>query len=483
MNIGELSKNTFSDKDKPIWEYELLPDGNARVTAYNGGDTDVVVPAEIDGHTVVSIRGMSRYFLEELHTRSVTLPDTLREIGRMAFSNLKRLETIKLPDSLESIGDSAFWHCESLERPVIPESVKQIAHSAFLGCRSMADKDGFVIVRDTLYDYFGIKSDITVPDNVKIISRSAFTDALRTDGVGTAVKLPDGLEEIMDAAFAGGINLKSINIPPSVRHIGDHVFYHCKGLADSDGFVVVNGVLYDYVGEKTDVVVPEGVTGIDVMAFAYNEFITSVKLPESVKDIPFNAFSCCRSLADENGLVIVDGVLYKVFDEYVRHRHYGVLTIPSGVTEIRRGAFDDTKFVRHIKMPDPMPKIEDGTFLDRINLGDGDGFVIFDGILYAYVGIDEEYWDEDDFLFDESMVDDRIIIPEGVREIGYCAFAGWNEITSVELPDTVKKIGVGAFRGCTSLTRINLDCVEEIGEDAFLHCPVQSEAKKRFPAV
>ena len=58
---------------------------------------------------------------------------------------------------------------------------------------------------------------------------------------------------------------------------------------------------------------------------------------------------------------------------------------------------------------------------------------------------------EQAFLNDTSLTG-KLIIPEGVTEIGAEAFKGCTGITSVVIPDSVVTIGAEAFSGCTNLT-------------------------------
>ena len=36
------------------WTYEVLEDGSAMIIAYSGEDSEVIIPGELDGHTVTS---------------------------------------------------------------------------------------------------------------------------------------------------------------------------------------------------------------------------------------------------------------------------------------------------------------------------------------------------------------------------------------------------------------------------------------------
>ena len=63
------------------------------------------------------------------------------------------------------------------------------------------------------------------------------------------------------------------------------------------------------------------------------------------------------------------------------------------------------------------------------------------------------------------------IIPDGVTEIGYLAFANCTNLTSITLPESVTSIGDSAFAQCTKLTAIRISKnVETIGSDPFSGC-------------
>ena len=98
------------------------------------------------------------------------------------------------------------------------------------------------------------------------IGYSAFYDCSSL----TSVTIPNSVTSIGELAFAYCSSLTSVTIPSSVTSIGYGAFSGCSGLADSDGFVIVKGVLYDYFGDGGDVVIPNGVTSIGVRAFAYS---------------------------------------------------------------------------------------------------------------------------------------------------------------------------------------------------------------------
>jgi hypothetical protein len=65
------------------------------------------------------------------------MPDSLREIGRSAFSGCSLLTRIDLPDGLEVIEKSAFTNCTSLEEISLPDSVASVGEWAFAYCSNL----------------------------------------------------------------------------------------------------------------------------------------------------------------------------------------------------------------------------------------------------------------------------------------------------------------------------------------------------------
>ena len=53
-----------------------------------------------------------------------------------------------------------------------------------------------------------------------------------------------------------------------------------------------------------------------------------------------------------------------------------------------------------------------------------------------------------------------VIIPDGVKSIGYQAFLGYTGLTSITIPNSVTSIEEEAFWGCESLTDIYVNQAE-----------------------
>ena len=71
--------------------------------------------------------------------RSITIPDRVTEIGSRAFSGCINLKSITIPNSVTYLGDSVFYYCENLTSVVIPDSITNIYKETFYYCTSLTD--------------------------------------------------------------------------------------------------------------------------------------------------------------------------------------------------------------------------------------------------------------------------------------------------------------------------------------------------------
>ena len=283
---------------------------------------NVVVPATvtIDGSEYTVVRIGDAAFGSSCGTfQSVTLPETIVEIGRAAFEG--STFPIVLPESVRRIEYAAFaWHQTDTFR--IPCNVEYISEDAFSGDKIwrfivdtanqhyvVADSLALCSIDTTLLlAYPGLNSDTayTVPSAVRRIAGSAFYGSNRL----RRVTLPEGLQEIGTAAF--GRNLRGLHIPASVCKIDGALRdtasarFALTVAPTSRHYKVENGMLMSYGGDTllqvlglTGVLqVPSGVRVVGENAFYLNDGLTKVVLPEGVTDIKAMAF--CFATAEVN---------------------------------------------------------------------------------------------------------------------------------------------------------------------------------------
>lgn len=246
-----------------------------------------------------------RYHGYEEH---VVIPDEIAAIGIEAFADCESIRSVVIPAGVKAIGRSAFSKCYNLSSVQFLGDPEYIDDSAFSLCPSMVDENWFVIIKSILFNYYGEEKDVVIPSGVKTIGRRAF---LLPDKLHSVV-IPESVTAIGARAFAECRNLHSVKIPKGLTNIGRDAFAVCNKLADSDGFVIVNDILFSYHGTAVDAVVPEGVKAISG-TFAFGDNLRSITIANGVTTIGPGAFVGCKRLQ--------------------------AVFIPEGVTEIHEAAF------------------------------------------------------------------------------------------------------------------------------------------------
>lgn len=105
-------------------------------TAYTGA---VVVPEKVKykgrTYTVTGVGDGAFYKRKQL--TSVTLPTSIRYIGKSSFESCVKLDTVNLSSSLDSICFAAFRNCILLRTLALNDSIRYVDVYAFAGCHSL----------------------------------------------------------------------------------------------------------------------------------------------------------------------------------------------------------------------------------------------------------------------------------------------------------------------------------------------------------
>ena len=140
------------------------------------------------------------------HLREVKLPEGLTYIGARAFCSSPELTEVKIPSTVTKIEQSAFSGCTGLKEIELPPQLEEVGYSSFYGCSGL--------------------TEITIPSSVKTIRSGAFENCTSLE----SVTLSEGIGEIGTEAFEY-TKLKSLNIPKSVKKLGNDIVRYCQHLA------------------------------------------------------------------------------------------------------------------------------------------------------------------------------------------------------------------------------------------------------------
>ena len=130
-------------------------------------------------------------------------------------------------------------------------------------------------------------------------------------------------------------------------------------LTDDAMGIIIKG----YTGTAVHVQIPETIQGIPViiiadLAFARNQRITRVTMPDSVINIGVNAFLNCRNLANvtlSSGLTVIRNFAFA-------NSGLSAIVIPDGVTAIGSSAFANCVDLTALTLPATITSIEYNAF-------------------------------------------------------------------------------------------------------------------------
>ena len=202
-------------------------------------------------------------------------------------------------------------------------------------------------------------------------------------------------------------SITAVNIGNGVSSIGAWAFY------DLDNF--------------SDITIPSNVSSIGAYAFAGSN-VKNVTISDGVNSIGEEAFNSCMELTeivvDEGNAnyCSLDGVLFsKDKNTLIKcpAAKSGEYTIPSGVVNIEKTAFQCCNKLTGLHLPDSLRNIGESAFYSCYSL-------------------------------------ESLLIPEGVTSIPYGMVSQCNGLKNVSIPSSVTSIGERAFMNCESLTQIKI---------------------------
>lgn len=227
-----------------VCEYNVTSTSDPTPVSYKYSDGGVVVIDGTSGFSKIIIDGVEQQTVESAYTFSNTGSCTVEyvlsnrnEVVVSAFDSCSAMISITLPDTITNIGDYAFEYCDNLTSIDIPSGVTSIGNQAFWGCSGLTSASvpsGVTRIEVGLFDECSSMTSVTIGDNVTYIGESAFEECsnlLRlnssTNGV---VNIPSGVTSIENQAFWGCEKITSVNIPSAITNVGSYAFSDCTGL-------------------------------------------------------------------------------------------------------------------------------------------------------------------------------------------------------------------------------------------------------------
>jgi hypothetical protein len=386
--VSALTDTDFQTEDNK--------DGSVTITKYSGWDTDITIPAKINGKAVTAIGGEA---FKNTDLTSVVIPDSVKTIGKNAFSGNK-LTKLTMGKGI-FIEGNAFTN-NKLTSVAIPDG-------AIISSRTMYDDGGYSggesAFRGNQLTNITIGNNVIIDDNTfpgaKLTKVTLGVDCLFSESTGFGYfayysYMCNGRKAgiyTIDAEWDKNWSSRSSKDYEKVKKTADGYTY-----AETPyGLAII-----DYKGESKRLSIPDKLNNkpVTYIEGLEKKELTGVRIPDSVVSIGDEAFY-------ENQLTSV--------------------TFGKSVTYIGRSAFasgyqDHGNKLTNVVIPDSVVSIGNRAFyrnqLSSVIIGNGVTFIgdeAFDGDHYQLMSI---------------------TIGNSVTSIGYSAFP-INPLTSITIPANV----------------------------------------------
>ncbi len=460
---------------------------------------------------------------------SITLPESMMEIGKNTFRGCKGMTRFKgkfasqdgrclvvggelkafapyglasysIPEGVTSIYSDVEW-C-NLKSVTIPDSMTDIGYEAFRTCVTIeefkgkfaADNGRCLIIDDELVAFAcgcGLQK-YTIPANVVSIGNCAFEECSLTE-----VNVHEGVTDIGRYVFRGSKNLKVVTISENVAKIGEQAFYYCSNLSkvyckvqtpplmsppstpwnffsdyasDFKIYVPVKSVATykaaDYWKDYED-----KIAGYDfengTEAQPYNEiwYTSSDGKVITPRSVDFNTTIKSNIYENGKGVITFDDDVTRIGEEAFRLKSkLTSISLPNSVVTIAYEAFCYCSgLTGDMTIPESVSKIEERAFMG-CNISSFKGkFASSDGRLLVVAN--------EAVAFAPKGIE-SYTFPAGVTKLGDWLIYGCHGLKSLVIPSTVKSIGEYAVYNCSKLEDVRIGTgVESIGMEFCWGCP------------
>ncbi len=456
--------------------------------------------------------------------KEITLPQSVKEIKRSAFSYCASLKKINLPENLTYIREQAFYNCSSLEELKLPKTIMDIENRAFYGCinlKTIQAEEGLYYKSQSnclikKFDYsvqLGCSESvipsiaksigssafagndnlkkIQIPGNIEKISTNAFgnsglekieiPDSVKEIGVSafekctnlSQVTLPQGLKVLPKNCFQQCTKLEQIVIPKEVEEIQSYAFNKCINLtfiALSDSLKVIGEYAFNNCSKLQEVAFPEGLEVIEENAFASCKSLTEITFPESLKEVKSKAFTNCiklKTVEFKEGIESLGSVAEKAEDNVSPFHGCAELQslhIPSTVKLLSNSIASECSSLAQLTVAEENPYFKSVENCIIKKEDDSLVSICLNGKLTEEVQIigERSYYGIDVT---------EVILPNGITKIENQAFYYCSSLTKVVLPETLTSLGVESFAYCNLLDDVKIPAgITEIPNSAFYKC-------------
>ena len=181
-------------------------------------------------------------------------PKNVKQIGKKAFRNCKKLKKVNYSSNLQQLGAQSFENCTDLQQVSLPDSVKTIGKKAFKNCKKLkkftvgkkkkaAKKAGGMLVPSDALTTTSVEKMADVQETLEAAKTGnlIITEEEVSSYAALNMKIAIGNNALENCS-----NLKSVIVNCAVSVIGNSAFKNCTKLSA----IIVRSLILKSVGKK-----------------------------------------------------------------------------------------------------------------------------------------------------------------------------------------------------------------------------------------
>lgn len=362
-----------------------------------------------------------------VHTAtSLTINSGVTYVGQRCFVGYK-FTSVSIADTVTEIGEDAFWSCSDVTKLILSSKLKKIGDSAFsnLAVTSLTLPGTLTYLGDSAFSYCKKLKSVTIPDGCTVALNGTFQGctAMETVSIGKSVSAVDERAFAYCPVTEYKVSASNTVVTSGAGHLYNKdktvLLFYKNGMTNtkatlSDNILEIGD--YCFAGNKTITTydLPAKLTRIGTFAFESSK-ATTISFPNTVTHVGNNSFYNTPWLNKQaNGVVYAGKVAYQYKGTVPQ-----TLSLKSDTVAIADEAFKESANLVTITFPQTLTHIGDAAFLRCSKLK-------------------------------------TATLPKKLVAIGATAFSGCSSLTSVVMPDTVTSIGEHCYYECSSLKTLTL---------------------------
>ncbi len=459
-NVSSSIKDVKESNINTFIQPKNIEDNNSTYLKSNPKD-------ELDKETKKALRGY-KYKVEDdkIVITSTSVQKEIMIIPSVAF---------KL-----NYGAFSYSKCSVIKKIYVPKEITEIGKGCFKGCCNLEEIQldaNIDIIKEETFANTKIK-EIKIPETVKKIEKNAFDWCLylnkayvpkkckiHKDAFPSSCKIIDldlyGKDNYEDNKSKNNSNVKDTSKNNNNVTENKIVLDEIKVKKDSIIHLTRKDAYLFVAGDKIKTIDLENtkIESIEDEAFKDFNYVTYLKLPNTLKKIGNRAFANCNSLVRIEFPSSIESIGNNAF-EYCKRLEYVDLS-KTNIKKINEGTFKHCHFLNRLLLPNSLKMIDSEAFYNCIALSKIDMPINMEIIGdSAFEGCEELY---------------KINFSKNLQVIGDKSFKNCSSIFDIDFPSSLKTIGKKAFDNCYCLRIINFSSsIEKIGEKAFRNSNVSS---------